>query len=78
MKNDTDKRNKSLFSSLFKSHSKPIKHDQKKISLSLLKKQAITREKKDIFQRIEHEKIPSVRNAWIDYFLEKIKESKSR
>ena len=78
MKNDTDKRNKSLFRNLFNSHSKPIKHDQKRISLSSLKKQAITKEQKDIFKRIEHEKIPSVRNAWIDYFLEKTKESKSR
>ena len=76
MKN-TDKRQKSWFRNIFHSPSKPVKHDQKKISLSSLRKQAITKEQKDILKHIEHEKIQSVRNAWIDYFLEKTKESKS-
>ena len=35
-----------------------------------------TREYKDILKLIENETIPSVRAAWIDYFLEKTKPSK--
>ena len=59
---------------LFNPNTPLVKHDKKKISLSSLRKQSITKEHKDILQRIEHEKIPSVRDAWIDYFLEKTKE----
>ncbi len=62
---------------LFNPKTPLVKQDNKKISLSSLRKQAITKEQKDILQRIEHEEIPSVRDAWIDYFLEKTKESKS-
>jgi hypothetical protein len=41
------------------------------ISYSLLKKMATTKRLKEIFQNnIEHETIPSVRAAWIEYFLE--------
>ena len=61
---------------LFHQKTSPVKEDQQKISLSSLKKQAITKEQKDILQRIEQEKISSVREAWIDYFHEKTKHPK--
>jgi len=35
-----------------------------------------TKEHEDILKLIENETIPSVKAAWIDYFLEKTKHSK--
>jgi hypothetical protein len=41
------------------------------INYNLLKKMATTKRLKEIFQKyIENETIPSVRTAWIEYFLE--------
>ncbi len=39
---------------------------------------ATTKEQEDILKRIEDETISSVRDAWIDYFLEKTKHSKCK
>jgi hypothetical protein len=51
-----------------------IKSKQEKISainLSQLRKMATTNKLRDILKNnIEHEKIPSVRTAWIEYFLD--------
>jgi hypothetical protein len=44
----------------------------------VLRKLARTKEHEDILKLIENETIPSVRNAWIDYFLEKTKHSKCK
>ena len=73
MKHDTKKTKFSL-RSLFRSKPSPVKkEDDTRISLSVLKKLATTKEQKDILKLIENETIPSVRAAWIDYFLEKTK-----
>jgi len=45
-------------------------------SISLLKKMATTRELRAVLKKIEYETIPTVRNAWIDYFLEVTKRPK--
>ena len=78
MKHDTKKRQKSRLRNLFRSPPPPIKEIHTKLSFSSLKKLATTKEQKDILQHIEHEKIPSVRDAWIDYFLDKTKERKCK
>ena len=76
MKNDIKKKQKSWLRELFRSTSTPVKEDYFKISFLLLKKLAITKEQKNILKLIEEETIPSVRGAWIEYFLEKTKHSK--
>jgi len=41
------------------------------IHISQLREMATTKKLRDIFKNyIEHEKIPSVRTAWIEYFLD--------
>jgi len=46
------------------------------INISQLKEMATTKKLRDILQNyIEHEKIPSVRTAWIEYFLDIQKKS---
>ena len=51
-----------------------MKQDKRNINamnMAELRKMADTKKLRDIFQDyIEHEKIPSVRIAWIEYFLE--------
>jgi len=44
------------------------KEEDTKVNLSLLKKLATTKEQEAILKLIEHETIPSVRDAWIEYF----------
>ena len=75
MKHDKNKKQKPLLRNLFCSKASQLKEDTW-ISLSVLKKLATTKEQKDILKMIERETIPSVRLAWIDYFLEKTKHSK--
>ncbi len=43
-----------------------------------LKKLATTREQEDVLERIEHETIPSVRDAWIEYFFKITKRSQCK
>ena len=76
MKYNTKKRQKSRLKNLFRSTSAPVEEGHTKISFSALKKLASTKELKDILKLIEHETIPTVRDAWIDYFLEKTKQCK--
>ena len=55
--------------------------NQKKIMYQkkeLLKKMATTKEQEDILKRIEDETIPSVKDAWIDYFLKITKRSQCK
>ena len=61
---------------LFHPKTSPVKEDNAKFNLSLLKKLAITKEQRNILKLIEHETTPTVRDAWIDYFLEKTKQYK--
>ena len=50
---------------------KKEKEGIKIINIQLLKQMATTKKLKDILQNhIENETIPSVRTAWIEYFLE--------
>ena len=76
MTHDTKKTKKLRLRKLFRSVPSPVKEEDTKVNLSLLKKLATTKEQEDILKLIEHETIPSVREAWIDYFLEKTKPSK--
>jgi len=78
MKHDTKKQQKSWLRNLFRSTPSSVEEDDTKISISSLKKLAITKEQKDILKLIEHETIPSVRAAWIDYFLRHTKHSKCK
>ena len=78
MKHDTKKQQKSWLRNLFRSTPSSVEEDDTKISISSLKKLAITKEQKDILKLIEHETIPSVRAAWIDYFLQHTKHSKCK
>jgi len=77
MKHEKNKKQKSLLRNLFRPKTSQLKEDTR-ISISTLKKLATTKEQKDILKMIERETIPSVRAAWIDYFLEKTKHTKSK
>jgi hypothetical protein len=76
MKHDTKKKQKSWLKNLFRSTRSPVREDDTRISFSVLRKLARTKEHDEILKLIENETIPSVREAWIDYFLEKTKPSK--
>ena len=77
MTHDTKKKQKSWLRNLFHTKASPVKEDTR-ISLSALKKLARTKEHEEILKLIEWETIPSVRAAWVDYFLEKTKHSKCK
>jgi hypothetical protein len=73
MKHDIKKKQKSLFQKLFRSTSPAFREEDNSINFSVLRKMIKTKEHEDILNLIENETIPSVREAWIDYFLEKTK-----
>ena len=77
MTHDTKKKQKSWLRNLFHLKASPVKKDTR-FSLLALNNLAKTKEQKDILKLIERETIPSVRAAWIDYFLEKTKPSKCK
>ncbi len=68
MTNDTKKTKKFRLKKLFQPVSPPIKEDSSEVNLSLMKKLAITKEQENVLEKIEHETIPSVKAAWIEYF----------
>ena len=76
MTNNTKKKQKSWLKKLFHLTTPPVGAKDTQISISSLKKLVVTKEHEDILKLIENETIPSVREAWIDYFLEKTKPSK--
>jgi hypothetical protein len=76
MKYDIKKKQKSWLRKLFRSTSSLDREDDARISFSVLRKLARTKEHEDILKLIENEKISSVREAWIDYFLKKTKPPK--
>ena len=78
MKHDTKKKQKSWLRKLSRSNPPSVKKDDARISISSLRKLVTTKEHEDILKLIENEKIPSVKAAWIDYFLEKTKPSKCK
>jgi len=77
MTHDTKKKQKSWLRNLFHPKVSPVKKDMG-ISLFALKKLVTTKEHENIYKLIERETIPSVRAAWIEYFLEKTKHSKCK
>ena len=77
MTHDTKKTKKFRLRDLFRTTPPSVKKDTR-ISISALKKLATTKEQADILKRIERETIPTVRDAWIDYFLEITKRSKCK
>ena len=60
---DTKKTKKLRLRKLFRRAQTPIKEDNEKVDLSLLKKLVTTKEHEDILKLIEHETIPTVRAA---------------
>ena len=76
MNHDTKKKQKSWLKKLSRSTPIPIKKDDARINISSLRKLVTTKEHEEILKLIENEAIPSVKAAWIDYFLEKTKPSK--
>jgi hypothetical protein len=78
MKHNIKKKQNSWLRKLFHLSSDTFKKDDAKISISSLRKLAKTKEQGDILKLIENETIPSVRQAWIDYFLEKTQPPKCK
>ena len=78
MPHDAKKTKKFKLGRLFRPTSSSVKEKDTKVSLSLLKKLATTKEQEDVLKRIEHETIPSVRDAWIEYFLKITKRSQCK
>ena len=69
---------KSRLRTLFHHSQQSAKKKDTRIGFSSLKKMATTKEQEDILKLIEHETIPSVRDAWIEYFLKITKRSKCK
>ncbi len=78
MTHDTKKKQKSWLRNLFHPKASPVRENDARISISSLRKLARTKEHEEILKLIENETIFSVREAWIDYFLEKTKSSKCK
>ncbi len=68
MTHDPKKTKKLRLKKLFRPTPPPVKKDGSEVNLSLMKKLATTKEQEDVLERIKHETIPSVRDAWIEYF----------
>ncbi len=64
------------FRNFFQKKQQRSKDKKPQISLSSLRNMVKTKEQEDVLRLIEDETIPSVRDAWIDYFLEITKRSK--
>ena len=75
MTREAKKTKKLRLRKLFRPASHPVKEEGSEVNLSLMKKLATTKEQEDILERIEHETIPSVRDAWIEYFFKITKRS---
>jgi hypothetical protein len=56
----------------------PVKEEGSEVNLSLMKKLVATKEQEDVLEMIEHETIPSVRDAWIEYFFKITKQSQCK
>ena len=76
MRDDIKKTKKFKLRELFSPTPHPVKKEDKKISISSLKKMVKTKEQEDVLKMIEHETIPSVRDAWVEYFLKITRRSK--
>jgi len=78
MTHDTKKTKKLRLKKLFRSSPPPVKEEDTKVSLSALRKMVRTKEQEDVLKLIEHETIPSVRDAWIEYFFKITKRSQCK
>ena len=78
MIHEAKKIKKSRLRKLFRHTSPPVKEEFTEVNLSLMKKLATTKEQEDVLERIEQETIPSVRDAWIEYFLKITKRSQCK
>ena len=76
MQIDKKKQKRITYKGLFRNTVPVEKEKDSRPSISLLKKMANTRELRDVLKKIEYETIPTVRNAWIDYFIEVTKRPK--
>jgi hypothetical protein len=56
----------------------PVKEEGSEVNLSLMKKLVATKEQEDVLEMIEHETIPSVRDAWIEYFFKITKQPRCK
>ena len=75
MTHEAKKTKKLRLKKLFQPVPSPVKKDGSEVNLSLMKKLATTKEQEDVLERIEYETIPSVRDAWIEYFFKITKRS---
>ncbi len=78
MTREAKKTKKFRLKKLFRPAPPPVKEDDSRVNLSLMKKLATTKEQEDVLERIEHETIPSVRDAWIEYFFKISKRSQCK
>ena len=78
MTREAKKTKKLGLKNLFKPAPPPVKEEVTEVNLSLMKKLATTKEQEDVLERIEQETIPSVRDAWIEYFLKITKRSQCK
>ncbi|GAJ15233.1 unnamed protein product, partial [marine sediment metagenome] len=72
------KTKKLRFKNLFRPPTPPVKEEVTEVNLSLMKKLATTKEQEDVLERIEHETIQSVRDAWIEHFFKISKRSQCK
>jgi len=68
MTREAKKTKKLRLKKLFRPAPPPVNEEGSEVNLSLMKKLATTKEQEDVLERIKHETIPSVRDAWIEYF----------
>lgn len=71
MKKDIKQKKKFWLRKFFHATSPPVKKKDTNITYLALRKMVKTKEHENILKLIENETIPSVREAWINYFLEK-------
>jgi len=70
-----EKKKKLRIRRLFKSDQPQEKKTDILATLSSMKKLVTTREQETVLEKIEHETIPSVRDAWIEYFFKITKQT---
>jgi hypothetical protein len=78
MTSEAKKTKKLRLKNLFRPAPPPVKEDDSRVNLSLMKKLATTKEQEDILKLIKHETIPGVRDAWIEYFFKITKRSRCK
>ena len=75
MTREAKKTKKLRLKKIFRPAPPPVKEEVTEVNLSLMKKLATTKEQEGVLEKIEHETISSVRDAWIEYFFKITKRS---